>query len=148
MRSGHSLNIPNLKAQARRYRAVHEGQGKPTSHSRALELVARQNGFRDWNTAAAQGRTVPVPSRFRAGTSINGRYLGVSFSATVLASSQLDDATIRVTLDLWEPIDPVTSMKFSSLRKRISGTIGVDGKSVDRISTGAPVLEIEARDDS
>lgn len=148
MRSGHSLNIPNLKAQARRYRAVHEGLGKPISHSRALELVARQSGFRDWNTAAAQGRTVPVPSGFRAGSSVSGRYLGVAFSATVLASSQLDETTIRVTLDLLEPIDPVASMKFSSLRKRISGNIGVDGKSVDRISNGAPVLEIETRDEA
>lgn len=85
MRAGHSLNIPNLKAQARRYRAVHEGLGKPISHSRAL--------------------------------------------------------------DLWEPIDPVASMKFGSLRKRISGNIGLDGKSVDRISNGAPVLAIEMRDE-
>ena len=43
----------DAKAMARRLRAAMQTRGLAASHSDALELVAAQLGFRDWNTASA-----------------------------------------------------------------------------------------------
>lgn len=43
------LSISEMKQAARAMRAA----GDAASHSAALEAVARKNGYRDWNTAAA-----------------------------------------------------------------------------------------------
>ena len=55
----------DLKAMARRLRAALAVRGVDISHSEALELVARQLGARDWNTAAAgpqalDGHVIPI----------------------------------------------------------------------------------------
>jgi hypothetical protein len=46
-------SIDDAKTMARRLRAALEARGLAASHSDALELVATQLGFRDWNTASA-----------------------------------------------------------------------------------------------
>ncbi len=48
------------KAMAARLRADLAGRDLDVSHAQALELVAHQLGFRDWNTCAA-ALTVPPP---------------------------------------------------------------------------------------
>ena len=45
--------LDGLKEQARRLRAALGSEGQTLSHSKALELVAAQHGFRDWNTLHA-----------------------------------------------------------------------------------------------
>jgi catechol 2,3-dioxygenase-like lactoylglutathione lyase family enzyme len=47
------FSIEQARQMARRLRASLEAQGHVVSHSAALELVARQLGHKDWNTAAA-----------------------------------------------------------------------------------------------
>ena len=52
----YSLDTPSvstLKSEARALREVRAKAGTPIGHSAALEEVARQHGYRDWNTAAA-----------------------------------------------------------------------------------------------
>nr|WP_237028953.1 glyoxalase superfamily protein [Phaeobacter porticola] len=54
-----------------------------------------------------------------------------------------DGARRRVTLHLEEPVDVVKFDSFSALRQRINGTIGWDGRSVERTSDGVPQLVLE-----
>jgi hypothetical protein len=131
-----------IKAQAKRLRATLAADGNILSHSEALELLARQHAFRDWNTmSAAIGNRPAQP--LVLGQKVTGLYLGQPFKAEVIALAQLNDgARYRITLDLDEPVDVVTFDSFSALRKRINATIGRDGRSWEKTSNGRPQLQI------
>ncbi len=47
------LSIEKAKQFAKTLRASLEARDQPVSHSAALELVAQQLGYKDWNTASA-----------------------------------------------------------------------------------------------
>ncbi|MFP3852417.1 glyoxalase superfamily protein [Pseudomonas sp. W5-01] len=47
------FSIEQAKQMAKRLRASLEARNQEASHSTALELVAHQLGFKDWNTASA-----------------------------------------------------------------------------------------------
>lgn len=47
------LTIQKAKQMAKTLRASLEGRNQEMSHSAALELVAQQLGYKDWNTASA-----------------------------------------------------------------------------------------------
>jgi hypothetical protein len=46
-------NLTTLKDQARRLRSRLQAGGENIGHSRALELIAAQYGYNDWNTLHA-----------------------------------------------------------------------------------------------
>ncbi|MDE0993453.1 MAG: glyoxalase superfamily protein [Rhodospirillales bacterium] len=46
-------SITSLQAQAKRMRSKLGKGGHPISHSQSLEIIARQSGFKDWNTIFA-----------------------------------------------------------------------------------------------
>ena len=48
------MTIEEAKAQAKALRAALLAQGTAISHAQALELIARQQGARDWNTLHAR----------------------------------------------------------------------------------------------
>ena len=82
-------NLPTLealKAQARRLRASLQSDGNTVSHSRSLELVAGQYGFRDWNTLhaaiGARGKLDKAGSPVALGARQRGRELDLPQSAT------------------------------------------------------------------
>ena len=70
------VSIEHAKHMAKRLRASLELQQQTLSHSGALELVAQQLGYKDWNTAAAKlpqaqpspaitfDRTIPILRSF------------------------------------------------------------------------------------
>jgi hypothetical protein len=131
-----------LKDQAKRLRHALEQDGNFVSHSEALEILAQQHGWRDWNTLSAALGNRPVEP-IVLGQAVQGRYLGQNFNADVIGISRLGDGSrYRVTLDLEQAVDVVTFDSFSAFRKRISGTIGTDGKTRERTSNGQPQLEI------
>lgn len=133
-----------IKDQARRLRARLEADGQTVSHSKSLELVASQHGFRDWNTLAAALGNRPGIETLRPGMRVSGAYLGQRFTGRLLGIELLNARSdrIRVTLDFDEPVDVVTFPSFSSFRKRVTGTIGEDGMSRERTSNGLPQLEL------
>ena len=47
------LSIQKAKQMAKTLRAALQGRDQEVSHSTALELVAQQLGYKDWNTASA-----------------------------------------------------------------------------------------------
>lgn len=144
-------SIEELKTEARRLRDSLAHSGAPVTHSRSLELVARQKGYRDWNTLHAAiglaiGSNRPEGPPVEIGQTVRGTYLGQSFSAEVLGvQAQVHSGRWRITLDLEEPVDVVTFESFSSFRRRISATIGPDGKTLEKTSNGQPQLVLDLK---
>ncbi len=129
-----------LKAQAKRLRAALAAEGDFVTHSEALELIAKQNGFRDWNTLAA---AAAPPGAWPAGvgSTVSGRYLGHAFTGRLVQLSELAGGDRRrVSIQLDTPIDVVRSKHFSGLRRRITGVIDKTGVSAEKTSDGAPHL--------
>ena len=140
-----STALPTLaaaKAQAKRLRARLAADGMSIGHGEALELVAHQHGFRDWNAFHAAIGNRP-PDAFVPGGRVQGRYLGQAFEATILAVELLRPGWFRLELDLDNAVDVVTFDSFSNFRKRVRGTVGPSGTSRERSSTGQPHLEID-----
>ncbi|MFC2966828.1 glyoxalase superfamily protein [Acidimangrovimonas pyrenivorans] len=134
--------VAEAKAQAKRLRAQLQAEGQEIGHSKALELVARQHGYRDWNTFHAALGNAP-PEDWTPGGRVIGRYLGQPFIATVVAVKMTGAGWFRLELELDEAVDVVTFDSFSNFRKRIQGTVGPSGTSRERTSDGRPHLEIE-----
>ena len=139
-----TLSIQTMKDEAKRLRASFAADGGAISHSRALELVARQHGYRDWNTAYAAAGNRPSGPPVTLGGRAKGRYLGQHFAATVIGvEMQLSPGRWRVTLQFDEPVDVVTFDSFSAFRSRVSVTIDADGRTTEKTSNGVPHMVLE-----
>ncbi len=130
--------VAELKEQAKRLRKRLQDAGVKLSHSEALELLAHQLGARDWNTLHAMaGNRVQL----RVGDRVEGRYLGQPFTAEIRGLTMIGDGGHRrVTLQFDVPVDVVRFDSFSSLRQRVTGEIGWDGRSTRHTSDGEPQL--------
>ena len=140
-----SNSIPTLaeaKQLAKQLRAQLAEKGTEISHSNALERVAQQYGYRDWNTLHVALGNRP-PEGWVAGERVRGRYLSQRFEATVVAVEMLRPGWFRLELDLVEAVDVVTFDSFSNFRKRIRGVVGPVGTSVEKTSDGVAQLEID-----
>ncbi len=136
-------NREQAKARAREIRAERARAGDPVSHSQALELVARELGYRDWNTASARLSNEPeVP--LQVGDLVSGRYLKQPFTGRVLAVKELyGGAAFEVTIHFDEAVDVVAFDSFSNLRTRVTITVSAAGVSQARTSDGAPHIIVE-----
>ncbi|WP_281017401.1 MULTISPECIES: glyoxalase superfamily protein [unclassified Minwuia] len=136
----------NLKQQARRLRTTLAGSGQAISHAQALEAVAKQHGFRDWNTAAAHVPTrAPRPNilRLMPGDRVTGEYLGQPFRGEVRSVNVISkDRLTRISVEFDEAVDVVSFESFSSWRKRVTSQIGPDGVSPQKRSDGTPHMRI------
>ncbi|WP_417483453.1 glyoxalase superfamily protein [Maricaulis sp.] len=131
-----------LKAQAKRLRQSLTAEGNFISHSEALELLAHQHGYRDWNTLHAAAGNRPA-SPLALGAHITGLYLGQPFKGEIIALAQLNHGShYRLTIDFDEPVDVVTFDSFSAFRKRVNCTVGADGKSPALTGDGKPQMVI------
>ena len=135
------LSLDALKAQARRLRQALAEDGDFISHGEALELLARQMGFRDWNTLHVAAGNRPPP--LQIGARVSGRYLGQKFSGVIVGVEMLSGDRRRVAVDFDEPVDVVTFESFSAYRKRVSAIVGEDGCSAEKTSNGRPQMEID-----
>lgn len=153
MKPSISLQPPDAasgyKQQAKRLRMLMKEQGRVISHGEALELVARQHGFRDWNTLSASAPEKPAPPRnsvppLEVGALVNGRYLNQAFVGEILSVTALSDGEhFRITIHFAEPVDVVTFDSFSAFRRRVTATINRDGISPQKTSNGLPQMVIE-----
>ncbi|MBO6755346.1 MAG: hypothetical protein JJ902_03390 [Roseibium sp.] len=136
-------DVSDLKNQARRLRtALRSDQPQEPSHCDALELLAKQYGYRDWNTlrAAAVHRN---PSPVSLGERVTGLYLGQPFSGEVVSVTKLPTASrYRVTIAFDAPVDVVTFESFSAFRRRVTSVIDDTGTSPAKTSNGQPQLLI------
>jgi len=143
--SNNTAPIAELKAQAKRLRSRLQTSGTQISHSEALELIAHQNGARDWNTLrASAGNMPPLP---KIGERVTGRYLGQRFAGVVRGMSRIGpNDQYRITLHFDDPVDVVTFDSFSSFRQRVSTLINSDGVSPRKTSDGQPQLVVDRSD--
>ena len=75
----HIYTRVQAKARARQLKAE---SADPISLSAALEIVAKEMGFRDWNTASARLSNVP-DSQWQVGERVSGTYLKRQFSGRI-----------------------------------------------------------------
>ncbi|MDP7150171.1 MAG: glyoxalase superfamily protein [Paracoccaceae bacterium] len=138
----HLPSIDKAKAQANRLRQDLAAKGEDISHSSALERVAVQHGFQDWNTfyAAMGNRSAP---RYTLGGRVSGKYLGQPFRGTIHAAAQSRPGWVQLVLDLDEAVDVVSFESFSNYRSRIRGQVGPDGHSREKTSDGTPHLVVD-----
>jgi hypothetical protein len=111
-------DLTELKAQAKRLRAALVDDGDFITHSESLELLAKQYGFRDWNTLHAQ-----VGNRPSEPYHMGGQWAEISF-------------------DFDEAVDVVKFDSFSAYRKRVTVTMDRQGRSVQKTSDGQPYLRL------
>ena len=134
-------SLSESKSKAKALRDALVGQGTKISHAQALELVAHQDGARDWNTlhaklSRAEQRTLKL------GDEVRGKYLGQSFIGRIVALAKVG-LNLNVSIQLDVPIDTVRFESFSNMRRRIRGVIGPDGRSEQRTSDDLPVLVVD-----
>ncbi|MGE0230628.1 MAG: glyoxalase superfamily protein [Flavobacteriaceae bacterium] len=135
--------LDELKSQARSLRGALAEAGTDISHSHSLELVARQRGYRDWNTLHAAVGNAPPPIYLTPGERVQGRYLGQPFAGRILSVALIADGAFqRITLEFDEPVDVVKFDSFSAFRRRVSATIDETGVTAARTSDGEPHLRL------
>jgi hypothetical protein len=141
-----SLDTPStatFKAEAKALRAERALAGAPISHGAALEEVARNHGYRDWNTAAA---SIPerVASPVQVGQRVRGTYLGQPFVGLVIGVNLLSSMQhYEVTVKADKPIDVSKSALIGPIwRHRLRSTVDLHGVSVSHTSDGEPHLRI------
>jgi hypothetical protein len=138
-------SLDALKDQARRLRSRLASEGDEVTHSKSLELVAAQYGYRDWNTLHAAVGNRPAFNPWMLGARVKGRYLGQAFEAEILSAQAISakPRRYRLTFKFDEPVDVVTFESFSAFRQRVTATIDESGRTVERTSDGRPHLELE-----
>lgn len=131
------------KARAREVRAEAARRGQSISHAKALETVAHELGYRDWNTASARLSNQPeIP--LQVGERVSGRYLKQPFEGRVHGVRELAGGMgYEVTLHFDEPVDVVEFESFSGLRQRVKAMISEEGISWDKTSDGVPHLIVQ-----
>jgi len=137
--------LEDLKSQAKRLRDALAKQGNIINHAQALELIASQFGFRDWNTLHAKLGNQPPQPVLSLGDQTSGRYLGKPFNGKVVALQRLTSGPgmTRVTFDFDEPVNVSKFDSFSVLRRRVVCTLAEDGRTVEKTSDGEPHMELE-----
>lgn len=140
--SVHQMLLPDLKAQAKSLRSALAEQGQAVSHSQSLELLAKQHGFRDWNTLHARIGNEPRRG-FHLNQRVQGTYLGQPFRGEIIGiRSMASNTRFAVTLRFDAPVDVVTFEGFSNLRSQVHGVVGLAGTSKEVTSDGQPHLRV------
>lgn len=128
-----TLTAENLKAQAKRLKEHFSAQNITLSHSEALEALAKQHGFKNWNVLSAKlkhGKNTPDWPTLD--DKISGTYLGHSFTAKVLRINVTNLPHLRrYKIHLDEPIDVVKSELFNNFRQRINCFLNEDMHSTN-----------------
>ena len=133
----HIYTRVQAKARARQIKAE-----KGSSLSTALEQVARELGFRDWNTASARLSNRPEAA-WQIGERVSGHYLKRTFSGRIHGVRELQGgAGYEVTLHFDHPVDVVDWDSFSAYRQRVSAFVSPEGISWAKTSDGIPHLTV------
>ncbi|MCK4206048.1 hypothetical protein J3U99_14820 [Brucella pituitosa] len=134
MLAGH--NTTDFKHRARRLRQALGEEGINISHGKALDLVARQSGTRDWNTLAAQGvkaeatRVEDNAAPYRVSQRVSGMFHTTAFEARIIGVEETIKPDLwRITLQFDPAINVAVSPNLSMLRRRFTVVVGADGKS-------------------
>ncbi|MEC7290104.1 MAG: glyoxalase superfamily protein [Pseudomonadota bacterium] len=135
----HIYTRVQAKARARKLKRESDGA---LSYGAALEQVAHDMGFRDWNTASARLSNAP-DACWQVGERVSGAYLKQPFAGRVHAVRELQDgAGYELTLHFDAPVDVVEWDSFSSHRQRVTAYVSPEGVSWTKTSDGVPHLTV------
>lgn len=131
-----SFTLPtteDLKLQARRMRDHFAEKKIDISHAAALEALAKQHGYKDWNILLSLANRQSVTTEWpKFDDIVSGTYLGHSFTGKILKIQTCPVADLRrYTIKFDVPIDVVTSKHFSSFRQQINFFLNKDRRSTD-----------------
>lgn len=136
----------DYKTHAKRLRDALAADGIAVSHGKALELVARQNGVRDWNTlAASQNGAADATSGapFNVGDHVEGTFNDSPAQGRVIGLAEtIKPALWRVTVQFDPPVNASTSRHFTAERRRVEMVVGADGRSRRLTGTETGVMAL------
>ena len=133
----------NLKEQAKRLRSALAAKGEKVGHSKALELVAQQHGYRDWNTLYAALGNGPQRLVLALGDAVMGSYLKQRFEGEIVSITALSKGRREVTILFERPVDVVAFDSFSAYRQRVTAIIDDQGRAFAKTSDNIPHLVID-----
>lgn len=140
-----SLDTPSaqtLKSEAKELRETRAKAGQVITHSQALEEVAQNHGYRDWNTArAALPDRVAVP--FQVGMRVKGFYLEQPFTGLLIGvqlAHNMQAYTLTIQFD--EPVNVTPDFMFAALRHRVVSTVDIHGISPALRGNGQPQMRV------
>lgn len=138
----HQTSLSELKTQAKALRTALSANGQTVTHSQSLELLAKQHGFRDWNTMHAQIGNTAHPT-FALNQRVNGTYLGQPFRGKIIGiRAMAANSRLAVTVRFDAPVDVVTFEGLSNLRRQVKAVVNSEGVSAEKTSDGAPHLRM------
>ena len=136
------MSLADLKRQAKSLRAALADSGTPISHSQSLELLAKQHGFRDWNTLHARTGNMARPN-FALGQRVSGSYLGQAFRGEIVGIRAMASNTrFAMTIRFYTPVDVITFEGMSNYRSQINAVVNADGVSAEKTSDTQPHLQV------
>ncbi len=133
--------IDALKAQAKRLRDAMREKQTPITQSMALEAIARQWGYRDWNTLSAMSKS-NQPRGWHVGQRVSGSYLGHMFQGSLKAVRSANGGYWYVTVIFDDAVDVVASEAFSAFRKQVNVVLNEDGVTHAKTSDGVPHMTL------
>ena len=137
--TSHIYTRVQAKARARQLKAESD---TPISLAAALEIVAKDMGFRDWNTASARLSNAP-DTNWQVGERVSGQYLKRNFTGRIHGVRELQAGSgYEVTIHFDEPVDVVDWDSFSAHRQRVTAFVSPEGISLSKTSDGVPHLTV------
>lgn len=137
--TSHIYTRVQAKARARQIKAESEGA---LSLAAALESVAKEMGFRDWNTASARLSNAPDTS-WQVGERVRGHYLKQAFSGRIHGVRELQAGSgYEVTIHFDAAVDVVEWDSFSAHRQSVTALVSPEGVSWAKTSDGVPHLTV------
>jgi hypothetical protein len=138
-------SLDDLKLQAKALRQSLAASGHEISHSQSLELLAKQLGYRDWNTLHARtGNTPPIP--FHLGQRVTGAYLGKAFEGEIIRLSAVaGNARFGLTIRFDEAVDVIPFENLSNFRRQVNAVVDRSGRTAEKTSNGVPQLTLDMK---
>lgn len=134
-----TMMASDYKTHAKRLREALATEGVALSHGKALDIVARQNGERDWNTLSARldkatpalaATVATTAAPFAVGDQVAGAFNGNAASGRIIGVAETIKPDLwRVTVKFSPPVDASTSANFRAERTRVEMIVGADGRS-------------------
>jgi hypothetical protein len=137
----------DYKSHARRLRDALSAEGIAISHGKALDLVARQYGARDWNTLSARSVETVAEARpavpFALADRVEGSFNGRPAQGRVIGLEETIKPDLwRATIAFDPPVDASTSPNFKAERRRVTMVVGHDGRSRRLTGTETGVMAL------
>ncbi len=142
----HSIGMTtDYKHQAKILRDGLSGEGLTLGHGRALEMIARIHGARDWNTLNARPAQTEAAKSFSLGAAVEGTVHGKPAKGRIVGLEETVNPDLtRMTVHFDPAVDVSTSDLFEAKRARITMVFGKDGRSKRLTGTDAGGIALKA----